>query len=267
MTRRKKTARSSGPAPWLIILPLLAVALSGFAIYKGIQYYLRSSDYFLVREVSAVGIADDRYVQMIRDELKGANIFKVEVIELAQRIRRKFPTFYDVRVRRILPSELRIVAEERVPVAVVYKGHNYLFDVEGVALATVASPEAVGLPLVEGVAGRLPKIRTGFRYGFSNLRKALRLAAAIEGQGKHLVRLMPAGDQRVSRIVVGSNGQLSLYLGTDLEVKVRDRRFDEQLDLLPAILRNLGSDIGMVAYLDLRPREPVVRMKAGRKQR
>ncbi len=265
MARQKKRGKG-GPVFLLATLPLLALALSGLAIYKGIHYYLTSSEYFCVREVTALGVADQRYVQMIRDELIGANIFKVDVVRLAQRIRRKFPTFYEVRVRRILPSELRIIADERVPVAVVEKGRYYLFDAEGVALSVVASPEAVRLPLVEGVADRLPKVQSGFRYGHAYLRKALSLAGAIERQGSSLIRDMPEGDQRVSRIVVGPGGQLSFYLGGGLEVKVRDRRLDEQLDLLPAIIKNLGLDIGEVAYLDLRPREPVVGMESGHRR-
>jgi cell division septal protein FtsQ len=256
-SQRRKNLKGA-PVFWLIVLPLAALAVSGLAVYKGIHYYLTSSDYFRVREVSAIGVADDRYVQMIRDELAGANIFKVDVFKLAGRIRRKFPTFYEVRVRRILPSELRIVAEERVPVAVVHKDRFYAFDADGVALAAIVSADAVSLPLVEGVAERLPKVRIGFRYNLSSLRRALTLAAAIESRREQLSRFFP-----VVRIVVGSNGALSFTLRDGLEVKVRDRRFEEQLDLLPAILRNLGADLGRVAYLDMRPREPVVGMRSG----
>jgi len=262
MARRKKN-----PKDWsvffLVVVPILALAAAGFAVTKGISYYLVSSDYFRVREVTAQGIGDDRYVQMIRDELAGANIFKVDVVNLAQRIRHKFPTFYEVRVRRILPSELRIIAEERIPVAVVYKDRYYVFDADGVALAAVASSDAVGLPLVEGVADHLPKIRTGFRYGLSGLRKALALALEVKRHADDLARLVPTGGQRVSKIVVAASGQLSFLLGDGPEVKVRDSRFAEQLDLLPAIVRNLGADIAQVTYLDLRPREPVIGMKSG----
>jgi len=187
----------------------------------------------------------------------------VDVARLAGRIRRKFPTFYEVRVRRILPSELRIVAEERLPVAVLEQGRFYLFDADGVALSVVASAEAVRLPLVEGVAGRLPKIKSGFHYGRPELRQALRLADVLARRGDELARRMPSGQQRVRKIVVGPGGQLSFFLGDSLEVKVRDRGFEEQLDLLPAILKNLGSDIGQAAYVDLRPREPVVGMRSG----
>jgi len=262
MARQKKRSKA-GPVFLVIILPLLALALAGFALYKGIHYYLTSSDYFRVREVTALGVQDYRYVQMIRDELTGANIFKVDVVQLAERIQRKFPTFYEVRVRRILPSELRIVAEERLPVAVVQKGGCFLFDADGVALSAVASVDAVRLPLVEGVADRLPKIKSGFRYGAAELRRALGLAAALERRAEELTRRMPMGQQRISRVVVGPRGQLSFFLGDRLEVKVRDRGFDEQLDLLPAILKNLGADIGEAAYVDLRPREPVVGMSTG----
>ncbi|MGE5280274.1 MAG: cell division protein FtsQ/DivIB [Deltaproteobacteria bacterium] len=262
MARRKKTAKTT-PVFWLVVVPLAALAVSGLAIYKGIHYYLTSSAYFRVHAVTAVGVEDERYVQMIRDELIGANIFKVDVVELARRIRRKFPTFYEVHVRRILPSELRIEAQERVPVAVIVQGRPFIFDAEGVALAAVDSSQAVALPRVEGVADRLPKIRTGLQYGSANLRRALTLASALDRRGDILTNLMPAGAQEVSRIAVGANGQLSFYLGRDLEVKMRDRRFEEQLDLLLLILRNLGGEITTVAYVDLRPKEPVVGTKAG----
>ncbi|WP_426998958.1 cell division protein FtsQ/DivIB [Pseudarthrobacter sp. N5] len=56
------------------------------------------------------------------------------------------------------PSALVVQVQERVPVALVKQGEQYLLvDVDGVQLGTTADPASVSLPLIDGGAGAIGK--------------------------------------------------------------------------------------------------------------
>ncbi|WP_442961094.1 cell division protein FtsQ/DivIB [Pseudarthrobacter sp. J64] len=62
----------------------------------------------------------------------------------------------DVKVEARPPSELVVKIQERVPVAQVKQGEQYLLvDVEGVQLATSADPASTALPVIDGGAGAI----------------------------------------------------------------------------------------------------------------
>ncbi len=54
----------------------------------------------------------------------------------------------EVRVRKILPSSLRIEIKERTPVALLKQDHIYLIDEDGVFLEKIGQGEKVNLPLL-----------------------------------------------------------------------------------------------------------------------
>ncbi len=194
----------------------------------------------------------------MKKEILGVNIFHIDMSRLAARIRQRFPTFYSVSVQRVLPSELRIVAKERLPVAVVKQEVFYVLDAEGVVLMQLASENDVALPLIVGVEGRLPKIKLGADMRASVLQKSLVLARVLRS------RVFPI---RVVRIDATDAAHPFFCFEPDIKVKVRDKDYEAQLDLLPSILRSLGTDMSAVSYVDLRPREPVVAMKDKKKDK
>jgi cell division protein FtsQ len=56
------------------------------------------------------------------------------------------------------PSVLVVQVQERVPVALVKRGNEYiLVDVDGVRLSTTADPTSVKLPVIDGGAGTIGK--------------------------------------------------------------------------------------------------------------
>ena len=54
----------------------------------------------------------------------------------------------EVRVRKILPSTLKIEIKERIPTALLKQGHIYMIDEEGVFLEKIEQGEKVNLPLL-----------------------------------------------------------------------------------------------------------------------
>ena len=266
MAKAKKN-KSPIPLGALILAPFLALGLSFFAIYHGMQNYITTSQYFRVRDVAVAGLTDQRYVDMVKTQITGENIFQVNVGELAQQIRQRFPHFTSVTATRVLPSRLEIVAIERTPVAVFRRGLWYVMVTEGMVLFSLGLNQPVGWPVIIGLEEKLPSPRVGSVYHMAALQEALLLAKALKKYSPDFssalrpVPLAMAAFGRVSKIDVSDRQQMSFFLGDTLQIKVGEEDFEEKLNILVSILRSLGPDIFRVRYVDLRPQEPAIAMK------
>jgi len=261
MAKKKKNSSDGGPFFLLVVLPLAAIVLSGWAIAKGVHHYVTTSHYFKIRELRAEGIGDQRYLEMIKNDVVGVNIFRVDAVDLAGRIQRRFPNFYSVSVRRILPSQLLIVAKERLPVVWIKRDVYYMMDANGVVVGTAPLGETPTLPLLAGMDSKLARLKTGATYSFSALHRALVLAKILKAHAADIREAIPGMSLSVISLDAADPEELSFYLNPAIEVKVGDRNFDSRISLLPAILRTISSDMGRIKYIDLRPKEPVVATK------
>jgi len=223
-----------------------------------VENYITTSSYFKIKSLKAEGIADVRYVDMIREELLGTNIFELDAKKLSERIKRKFPTFYSVTVTRFLPSELRIAAHERIPVALIKRDFYYLFDAEGVVLSSFYQDGLVSYPFLIGLESKLPRVKVGVAYDLEPLQRALRLALTLR-------TLAPS--VKVTKIDCQDPGNLSFYLENDILVRVDSRNMEDRIRLLPAILKSIGPELAGVRYIDLRPKEPVIANKINKNKK
>lgn len=250
------------PFFFLVVLPLAAISLSTLAIVRGVEGYVKTSHYFRIKELRVEGLSDQRYLEMLRDEVVGSNIFRVDAGELAVRIQRRFPNFYSVSVSRILPSQLLIVARERLPVALVKSDQAYALDVHGVVVA-VNQDMYSSLPVLTGVENNGRILQIGATYPSRQLHNPLLLAKILRMRAPDIRAALPQAPMDVESIDASHPDELSFSLEPDhIEVKVGDRNFDSRISLLPAILRTISGDRTHIKYIDLRPREPVIAAKA-----
>lgn len=258
MSKNKK-GQDTSPVFLLVVMPLLAMAISSFAIYKGVENYITTSNYFRIRELTIEGITDSRYMGLIKEEILGTNIFRVDTRKLSERIRRKFPTFYSVVVTRILPSRLLVEAKERLPVAVLKRDLYYVFDTEGVALSSYATLEFLDFPVITGLENKIQRIKVGVAYPLNVLERSLYLARVLRAASHDIETSVPQGSAfKVTKIDAGDANNLSFYLGQDIQVRVGRDDFQQKVELLTSILRSLGAELSTVRYIDLRPKEPVI---------
>lgn len=260
MRDKKKRKRFFGF--FLFVLPVLAVSFSSFAIFKGVKNYITSSSYFEVRSVCIEGIANSKFADSIKQEILGNNIFCLDTAKISETIQRKFPHFSSVVVTRILPSELSIVAKERLPVAVLKRDIYYIFDADAIVLSSFSAKDMMDLPLITGFEKQLKKIDVGKRYPLKGLHMSLALAKALKIQLPFVYAQVPnVQDLKVTRIDAEDAANLSFYFNDSLQVKIGNQDFDVRLSLLPVVLKGIDYEIAQVDYIDLRSKEPVVAYK------
>ncbi|MFH1691595.1 MAG: cell division protein FtsQ/DivIB [Candidatus Omnitrophota bacterium] len=244
---------------FLFVLPVLALGLSSFAIFKGIKNYITSSSYFEIKKVAIEGIANGMYADSIKQEILGNNIFCLDTVKMSERIQRKFPNFSNVVITRVLPSELLIVAKERLPVAVLKRDIYYVFDSDAVVLSSFSSQSMIDLPLIIGFEKQLKKIEVGKKYPLKGLRTSLALAKALKIQLPFVYTQVPnTQNLKVTTIDAEDTANLSFYFNDNLQVKIGGQDFDARLSLLPVVLKGIDYEIAQVDYIDLRSKEPVV---------
>ncbi|MFH1692617.1 MAG: cell division protein FtsQ/DivIB [Candidatus Omnitrophota bacterium] len=247
---------------FLFVLPVLAISLSSFAIFKGIKNYITSSSYFIIKKVSIEGIVNTKYADSIQQEILGGNIFCLDTTKISERIQRRFPNFSSVVITRILPSELSIVAKERLPVAVLKRDIYYVFDADGIVLSSFSSKEMMDLPLMTGFEKQLKKVDVGKKYPLKVLQVPLALAKALKIQMPSVYSQVPcAQNLKVTRIDAGDPVNLLFYFNDDIQVKIGNQNFDDRLSLLQVVLKSLDYEMAQVDYIDLRSKEPVVAYK------
>ena len=267
LAKNKKNA-AFGPLFMYVFLPLLAIGISSIAILKGVQNYITTSNYFKVRELKVEGITDKRYLDVMKEEILGGNIFRVDTRKLSERIRKKFPTFDAVTVARILPSQLVVTAKERLPVALLKRDLYYIFDTEGVALSSYASADYLDFPLITGLESRIRDVKLGAAYSMNILERPLALAKALKLHRQEIYASIPLDSRlKVSRIDASDLNNLVFYLGDDIQIKVGREDFEDRVGLFGAILRSIGAELSQVKYIDLRPKEPVVATKDNKKKK
>ncbi|HAJ57033.1 MAG TPA: hypothetical protein DCL35_04610 [Candidatus Omnitrophica bacterium] len=248
----------------LILLPVLAVGISSYAVFKGIQNYVATSSYFKLRDLNVEGITDARYIDVMKEEILGTNIFRIDTRKLSQRIKNRFPTFYSVTVTRQLPSTLLIVAKERLPVALVRRDAFYLFDSEGVIVSKFPLSEQMDFPVITGLENKLSVLRLGESYRSGVLSGVLDLARVLRQQRPNIENGLPRdGKLKITKIDASDADDFSFYLGESIQVRIGSRDFENKVRLLSAILKSMGADINNVKYIDLRPKEPAIAMKKG----
>jgi cell division septal protein FtsQ len=256
---KKKNNNNGWSIFLLVVLPLVAFGLSGLAIYKGVQNYITTSNYFKIRELKVEGINDPKYLSLMKEAVLGDNIFRLDVGRLAQNIRLKFPTFYSVIVTRVLPSQLFIQAKERLPVAVMKRDIYYLFDADGVVISSFPPDAVFSFPLITGLESRLPRLKVGVHYNAHVLDKPLLLARMLRVYADRIEESAPGF--KITKIDASDLDQLTFTFGNDLAVKIGDKDFENRIAVLPVILKTIGSELDNVKYIDLRPKEPAVAMK------
>jgi cell division protein FtsQ len=234
---------AAGKIPQVLFLWLFLIVAAGLAFSQ--------SAYFAVRDIRLEGLS-----QLGRDEVLAvagvrlpANVFSLDPTVIQNKLS-EYPAVAKVRVERRLPAQLRIVVTERQAVgALPYGEHLLLFDREGVPFAVRQAARVPRLPLVTGVRP------SPVRLGRSEDSADLRWLAAMLGS------LPPPVEQRIARVEVGRESEVSLLLDDGVRARLGSRdAIDRKLGLLKSILEETTANGWRVREIDVRNvDQPLVR--------
>jgi cell division protein FtsQ len=225
-----------------------ALAVCGLVTYGGWRAaaLVAAAESLQVRQVSVRGnvqLSNGEVLALV-DGMRGENILGVDLDEWRDRLLTS-PWVQDARLRRVLPSRVDVVIQERQPMGIGRLGRRlYLVDRHGVIVDEYGPAYAdLDLPLIDGLAA--PPGGGGPLVDERRAALAWRLIAAL-GDHEDLLELVSQLDVSDAYDVV------VIRDGDTARLRLGDRdfagRLQDYLDLAPA-LRERVSDID---YVDLR---------------
>ncbi|MFW0155203.1 cell division protein FtsQ/DivIB [Rothia sp. P6271] len=215
------------------LLGLLVIA----AIFVGIVFY---SPLLAIKTITVQGasLLSTASVEEKLRGLEGVPLTRVSDQEVADLIGHQ-QVLRGVSISARAPHELIVTLHERIPVAAVREGSEYvLVDSEGVMLSRVDSLEASGVPLIAGGSAivNTPQFKTVTRVLESLPRDLLSMVTEAKADSTSTITLMMGDDRQVlwgttadsdlkAKVLI----ELMKALGEDSQIKV----FDVSSPLVP----------------------------------
>jgi len=231
------------------IIVFLFIGFVLFTVYVNTIEYLTSSPLFEVKEVMI-----DRSIQFIDlralKDLKGTNIFKVDIRKIDHQIAEHYPYIAQLRVVRQLPDRILVLAKKREPLMqIFYKKKYLLLDTEGVPLYYTLQP--VLLPQVFGIPLERDWIFLGKAVRGPEMSKVVDILNMFK-QSAYLRKW------RIHAVQAENLSKIDLLVGENMHVILDQDDTQDKIELLQMLISSNKIDLNKVKYIDLRFKEPVI---------
>jgi len=236
----------------IAVIRVIVFLFIGFVFFTGYVdavEYLTSSPLFEVKDVMI-----DRSIQFIDlrslKDLKGTNIFKIDIRKIDRQIAERYPYIAQLRVVRQLPDRILILAKKREPLMQIYFRKKYLIlDAEGVALYYTLQP--MPLPQVYGIPLERDWLFLGGHVHGPELNKVVDILNGFK-VSPDLKRW------RIHAVQAGNLSKIDLLVGENMHVILDQDDTQDKIDLLQMLISANKINLNQVKYIDLRFKEPVI---------
>jgi hypothetical protein len=244
----------------LFILAILFLAAWGFT-----WNILRTSKDFLVREiVSKDNSADFSY-------LKGKNIFALDLKREGDLILNRYPDCVRIKLIRVLPNRLYVDFIQRKALGLIKLSRYFAVDQEGTLFYPPAQFDQMNLPVISGLESKLYAPKPAKRYNIPELNLALEILQEVlankqlrnfkisridVSQPMNAWFLIPVQVKMPGSIQAGQD-----ILYENMEVKIGYGNIKQKILILAGLLSQGKGDLASIKYVDLRFKEPVIKLK------
>ncbi|MBF0571330.1 MAG: FtsQ-type POTRA domain-containing protein [Candidatus Omnitrophica bacterium] len=236
----------------IAVIRTIVFLFIGFVLFTGYVNaveFLTSSPMFEVKEVMidrSIGFIDLRALK----DLKGTNIFKIDIKKIDRQITQRYPYIAQLRVVRQLPDRILILAKKREPLMQIYfKGKYLLLDTDGIALYYTLQP--VSLPQIYGI----PLDRGGLFLGLHIRSREIVKVVEILNMFKASPYLKR---WRIHSVQADNLSKIDLSVGENMHVILDQDDTQDKIELLQMLISANKVDLNKVKYIDLRFKEPVI---------
>ncbi|MDD5645168.1 MAG: FtsQ-type POTRA domain-containing protein [bacterium] len=220
--RRTLSSNIKGPAPVLIIFPLLLFVITGVVLF--FKSYIMTEAYFNIRKVviSNNHFYSKKDIIEAADIKNGQNIFSVELKEIAGNIE-SLPNIAAARVTRRIPDTVFVKVYEREAVAQVESGRFYLVDEEGFVLEPVYNVRKDDIPVIKGreIAGLVP----GSKINDPQICTAIKLIS-------HTLDVMVRAYVNPRDVDISDDTEIRMVINKGVVTRFQRKNFDQNMEKL-----------------------------------
>jgi cell division septal protein FtsQ len=252
----------------LLIKSVVILLLVILSLVITARYFLRAIedwDYLKIKEIIIL-----RNNQADLAYLKGRNIFTINLNSESKYILETYPNYRKIRLIRIFPNRLYVDFVRRLPLATI-RLYRYFYVDEDLVLFNINPEEQIGdLPVIVGLETKI----FGVRSGRKESAKELVLAVDII---KEIAKNKVLRDYKIKKIDAANLDTLSFFMLLPIpnlndtqgrlnqtpvlvEVKFGQGNVAGKVRILAGLLEQLSKDPRSLKYIDLRFKEPVVKL-------
>ncbi len=238
------------PAALVLVLLVGAGAAGRTFLLPWIDARVRGSEFFALEQVQIRGIRNLTEDQVLEAAglVFGQNILATDLGKVRERLL-AHPLVRNAAVRRLLPADVVIEIEERVPAVELRAGGRYIIDAEGHIMTAAREDLPLELPCISGLRVTDGRVRA---EDLDDLAEGLWIASVIAEVGfppSGQVECLDMGSESDALIVTARGGPL-VHLGRG-DVRERLRRW-------MLVAGDMASRWDRVEYVDLRAEGLVV---------
>lgn len=266
----KKNNKNINPAflrkisKFILIFLLCGSVLGLSAIY--LKRILSNSDYFKIRDI----ITNEATIAEFSD-LKGRNIFSIDLKKEAEYILGFCPDCKRVSIIRILPNRLYVYFVKRQPAAYLRLYKYFYVDQDGVIFES-RGDTSLELPIIAGLETKIFGPKPGRKYDIRELNFSLSLIREIKKNRQlshfRVINIDASKLSDVSILLTISGDYLGYNKNSVLpapvitfEVKCSQDDIKNKINILGNLIVQTKKDLNNIKYIDLRFKEPVIKLK------
>ena len=231
-----------------LIMLVLCVSIAGASAYL-LKFGVTNWNYLQMKDSEVAGTIhiNPDIIHIALSEFKGENLYLLEDDAVRERLVQN-PCVKDVRVLRIFPSTLKVVIEERLPIAYIQTDQNeyYLIDEQGVLLDEVTPDDGLDVPVFCEIS--INNLTLGQEVSDTNFKILLDVY-------KTLKMKYPDFLASVDKLYIEDGDVIITEQKRGVRFIIGDRDFDERLEKLVFAYQNFG--VATYSEIDVRFSDPI----------
>jgi cell division protein FtsQ len=231
-----------------LIMLVLCVIVAGASAYL-MKFGVTKWNYLQMKDSEVTGTIhiNPDIIHIALSEFKGENLYLLEDETVREKLAQN-PCVKDVRILRIFPSTLKVVIEERHPIACIQTDQNeyYLIDEQGVLLDKVALSDGLDVPVFCEIS--INNLTLGQEISDTNFKILLDVY-------KTLKMKYPDFLASVNEFYIEDGDVIISEQERGVRFIIGDRDFDERLEKLVFAYQNFG--VATYSEIDVRFSDPI----------
>jgi cell division septal protein FtsQ len=211
----------------------LAISCALLLVLLYLGHLLKDLGLFKIKYIIS---KEDSQIEL--SHLKGSNIFEIDLRKESKRLESLYPGHKTIKLVRVLPDRIFVDFIERRPIAYLKLYRYFCVDDSSVLFDLPGQTQVQGIPFILGLERKIYNPRPGLR-----------------------VNLRVLKEYQIKAINVPSLNNASLFIASGLEVKISQDDISDKISVLGSLLNQERNGLDKIRYIDLRFKEPVIKLK------
>jgi len=231
-----------------LIMLVLCMSITGASAYL-LKFGVTNWNYLQMKDSEVAGTIhiNPDIIHIALSEFKGENLYLLEDDAVRDRLA-QLPCVKDVKILRIFPSTLKVVIEERLPIAYIQTDQNeyFLIDEQGVLLDKIEFAGSVDMPVFCEIS--INNLTLGQEVSDTNFQILLNVYKALKMK-------YPDFLASVAELYIEDGDVIISEQERGVRFIIGDRDFDERLEKLVFAYQNFG--VATYSEIDVRFSDPI----------